>query len=142
MITHRALANLLNSMMRTPGFTSADRMLAVSPISFDIATMDMFLPLVSGGTLVVADRFVAADPSRLAALLKRFDITVLQATPATWRLLASSDWEGKRDLKMISGGEALPRDLANQLLSQGWGALELLWSYRNHDLLERFADSI
>jgi amino acid adenylation domain-containing protein len=119
MIPHRALANLLHSMMRAPGFTSADRMLAVSPISFDIATMEMFLPLVAGGTLVVADRFVAADPSRLAALLKRFDITVLQATPVTWRLLAFSDWEGKHDLKMISGGEALPRDLANQLLNRG-----------------------
>jgi amino acid adenylation domain-containing protein len=119
MITHRALANLLESMMRSPGFTSADRLLAVSPISFDIATMDMFLPLVAGGMLVIADRFAGADPSRLAALLKKFDITVLQATPATWRLLASSDWEGNRDLKMISGGEALPRDLANQLLSRG-----------------------
>jgi len=119
MIPHRALANLLNSMMRAPGFTSADRMLAVSPISFDIATMDMFLPLVAGGTLIVADRFVGADPSRLAALLNKFDVTVLQATPATWRLLASSDWNGKRDLKMISGGEALPRDLANRLLSHG-----------------------
>jgi surfactin family lipopeptide synthetase A len=119
MITHRALANLLDSMMLAPGFTSADRMLAVSPISFDLATMDMFLPLVAGGTLVVADRFVGADPSRLAALLKKFDITVLQATPATWRLLASSDWEGKHDLRMISGGEALPRDLANQLVDRG-----------------------
>lgn len=119
MITHRALANLLESMMRAPGFTPADRMLAVSPISFDIATMDMFLPLVAGGTLVVADRFAGADPLRLATLLEKFDITVLQATPVTWRLLASSDWKGKCDLKMISGGEALPRDLANQLLSQG-----------------------
>jgi amino acid adenylation domain-containing protein len=119
MITHRALANLLHSMMQAPGFTSGDRMLAVSPISFDIATLDMFLPLVAGGTLVVADRSAGADPARLAILLKRFDITVLQATPVTWRLLASSDWEGKRDLKMIAGGEALPRDLANQLLSQG-----------------------
>jgi amino acid adenylation domain-containing protein len=118
-IRHRALANLLNSVMRAPGFTPADRMLAVSPISFDIATMDMFLPLVAGGILVVADRFVGADPSRLAALLVKFDVTVLQATPATWRLLASSDWKGKRDLKMISGGEALPRDLANRLLSHG-----------------------
>jgi amino acid adenylation domain-containing protein len=119
MITHRALVNLLESMMRAPGFTSADRMLAVSPISFDIATMDMFLPLVTGGTLVVADRFVGADPSRLASLLQKFEITVLQATPATWRLLASSDWKGKHDLKMISGGETLPRDLANQLLNHG-----------------------
>jgi amino acid adenylation domain-containing protein len=119
MIPHRALANLLHAAMREPSFTSFDRLLAVSPISFDVATMDIFLPLVAGGTLVVADRLIAADPFRLAATLKRFAITVLQATPVTWRLLASSGWEGKQDLKMISGGEALPRDLANQLLRLG-----------------------
>ena len=119
MIPHRALANLLHAAMREPGFTSFDRLLAVSPVSFDIATMDIFLPLVAGGTLVVADRFIAADPLRLAATIKRFAITVLQATPVTWRLLASSGWEGKQDLKIISGGEALPRDLANQLLRLG-----------------------
>jgi amino acid adenylation domain-containing protein len=119
MIPHRALANLLHSMMREPGFTSFDRILGVTPVSFDIATMEMFLPLVAGGTLVVADRLISADPLRLAAMLERFEITVLQATPVTWRLLASSGWEGKRHLKMICGGEALPRDLANQLLCLG-----------------------
>ena len=115
-ISHRSLANLLHSMMHKPGFTAFDRMLAVAPISFDIATMEMFLPLIAGGTLVVADRFIAADPLRLAATMKRFAITVLQATPVTWRLLAASGWEGKHDLKAIAGGEALPRDLANQVL--------------------------
>jgi amino acid adenylation domain-containing protein len=124
MIPHRALANLLHAMMREPGFTSFDRMLGVTPISFDIATMEMFLPLVAGGTLVVADRLISADPLRLAAMLERFEITVLQATPVTWRLLASSGWEGKRHLKMVCGGEALSRDLANQLLCLG----EELWN--------------
>ena len=116
MIPHRALANLLHAAMRDPGFSSFDRLLAVSPISFDIATMEMFLPLVAGGTLVVGDRFIAADPIRLAATIKRLDITVQQATPITWRLLVSSGWEGKHDLKVITGGEALPRDLANQMV--------------------------
>jgi amino acid adenylation domain-containing protein len=123
-ISHRSLVNLLHSIAREPGFTSRDRMLGVAPISFDIATMDMFLPLVSGGTLVVADRFAAGDPNRLSEMLERFEITVLQATPVTWRLLTASGWQGKRDLKMISGGEALPRDLANQLLPLG----EELWN--------------
>jgi amino acid adenylation domain-containing protein len=116
MIQHRALANLLHAAMRDPGFTSSDRLLAVSPISFDIATMEMFLPLAAGGTLVVGDRFIAADPLRLAAAIERFDITVQQATPMTWRLMVSSGWKGKHDLKVITGGEALPRDLANQML--------------------------
>jgi amino acid adenylation domain-containing protein len=115
-IPHRALVNFLYSAMRKPGFTAFDRLLAVSPTSFDIATMEMFLPLAAGGTLVVGDRFIAADPQRLAATIKQLDITVQQATPITWRLLVSSGWEGKHDLKVITGGEALPRDLANQML--------------------------
>jgi amino acid adenylation domain-containing protein len=118
-ISHRSLVNLLHSMAREPGFTARDRMLGVAPISFDIATMDMFLPLSSGGTLVVADRLAASDPHRLSEMLQRYEISVLQATPVTWRLLTASGWQGKRDLKMISGGEALPRDLATQLLHLG-----------------------
>jgi amino acid adenylation domain-containing protein len=118
-ITHRSLVNLLHSIAREPGFTSRDRALGVAPISFDMATMDMFLPLVSGGALVVADRFAAGDPLRLSDVLKRFEITFMQATPVTWRLLVSSGWEGKHNLKMISGGEAIQRDLANQLLCLG-----------------------
>ena len=119
MIPHRALANLLYSMMRKPGFTAFDRMLGVTHISFDIATMEMFLPLVAGGTLMVGDHYIAADPVRMAATLQNFKINVLQATPITWRLLLSSGWEGKRDLKMICGGEPLSRDLADQLLRLG-----------------------
>ena len=115
-IPHRALVNFLHAAMREPGFTSSDRLIAVSPISFDIATMEVFLPLAAGGTLVVGDRFIAADPLRLADTIMRLDITVQQATPITWRLLVSSGWEGKHDLKVITGGEAVPRDLANQML--------------------------
>jgi len=117
-ITHRALLNLICSMWRRPGVNQSDRTLAVAPISFDIATMDMFLPLCSGGTLVVADRKDAVDPYRLAQLIKDHDITCMQATPATWRMMINSGWTGKRNLKMISGGEALPRELANDLLER------------------------
>jgi amino acid adenylation domain-containing protein len=123
MIAHRSLANMLHAAMRDPGFTTFDRLLAVAPISFDIATMEMFLPLVAGGTLVVGDRFIASDPLRLAATIKELDITVQQATPITWRLMVSAGWEGKHDLKIITGGEALPRDLANhlvQLVAELW----------------------
>jgi thioesterase domain-containing protein/acyl carrier protein len=81
--------------------------------------MDMFLPICSGGALVVADRKDAVDPYRLAQLIKDHDITCMQATPATWRMMVTSGWTGKRNLKMISGGEALPRELANDLLDRG-----------------------
>jgi amino acid adenylation domain-containing protein len=119
MIAHRSLTNTLCAMQREPGFSPSDRMLALATISFDMSVLDMFLPLVSGGTVVVAERHAASDPERLAKLLETHDITVLQTTPVTWRLLASSGWRGKRDLKMLSGGEALPRQLAEQLLQLG-----------------------
>ncbi len=118
-IRHQALLNLVCSMWRQPGIGESDRTLAVAPISFDIATMDMFLPICSGGTLVIASRQDAVDPFRLAHLIKEHDITCMQATPVTWRMLVTSGWPGKRNLKMISGGEALPRELANDLLERG-----------------------
>jgi amino acid adenylation domain-containing protein len=118
-IQHRSLLNLLDANSRMPELHVGDRLLAVATISFDIATMDMLLPLSSGATLVVADRHAAGDPFALTALIEEHDITFLQATPFTWRLLVNSGWSGKPDLKMISGGEALPRDLANELLPLG-----------------------
>jgi amino acid adenylation domain-containing protein len=118
-ITHKALLNLICSIWQKPGVSDKDRTLATAPISFDIATMDMFLPICSGGTLVIGTRQDALDPYRLARLITEHEITCFPATPATWRLLITSGWSGKRDLKMISGGEALPRELANDLLSLG-----------------------
>ena len=118
-IQHRSLVNLLDANSRMPELHAGDRLLAVATISFDIATMDMLLPLSCGATLVVADRYAAGDPFALAGLIEEQDVTFLQATPFTWRLLVNSGWNGKRDLRMISGGEALPRDLANELLPLG-----------------------
>jgi amino acid adenylation domain-containing protein len=118
-IRHSALLNLVCSMWRQPGMNETDRTLAAIPVSFDVATMDMFLPLCSGGTLVVASRQDSVDPYQLARLLDKHDITFLQATPATWRMLTASGWAGKRNLKMCCGGEALSRDLANDLVRLG-----------------------
>jgi amino acid adenylation domain-containing protein len=118
-ITHSALLNLICAMSQSPGIRESDRTLAVAPISFDIATMDMFLPICSGGTLVLASRQDAVDPYRLAHLISEHDITCMQATPATWRMLIMSEWSGKRGLKMITGGEAIPRELANDLMRVG-----------------------
>ena len=123
-ITQGALRNLICSMGRKPGLDDTARMLAVAPISFDIATMDMFLPVCVGGTLFIADRADAVDPFRLTHLIAEHDITCMQATPATWRMLVTSGWHGKKNLKMISGGEALPRELANDLIRLG----EELWN--------------
>jgi surfactin family lipopeptide synthetase A len=117
-ITHRALGNLLTSMAREPGFTATDTLLAVTTLSFDIAALELFLPLSTGGTVVVATRAQAVDGVELQALLATAGVTVMQATPATWRLLLEAGWTGTPKLKILCGGEAVPRDLANRLLAR------------------------
>jgi len=126
-IPHRALVNFLTSMAQAPGFTAGDRrkaarklrLLAVTTLAFDIAGLELYLPLLVGGQVVIAPPEVAADGEKLAACLQDAGITVMQATPATWRLLLATGWAGKPDLKMLCGGEALTPDLAEQLLPRG-----------------------
>jgi amino acid adenylation domain-containing protein len=115
-IEHRAVINFLDSMRREPGLTEQDTLLAVTTLSFDIAGLEIFLPLTTGAKLVIAGQEVAADGARLARLLSDCQATVMQATPATWRLLLDAGWAGDRRLKILCGGEALPRGLARELL--------------------------
>jgi amino acid adenylation domain-containing protein len=110
-IPHRALENFQVSMQREPSFTRDDRLLAVTTISFDIAGLEIFLPLVSGGTVVIASRRDASDPDALARLLEAENITVMQATPATWRMLIDAGWRGRKQLRLLVGGEPLPESL-------------------------------
>jgi amino acid adenylation domain-containing protein len=110
-----ALTNLLWSMREWLGLGGEDRLLAVTTISFDIAGVDMWLPLLVGARMVVASREEAADGGRLRELLEEHGITFLQATPVTWRLLLEAGWQGKQDLQIVCTGEAMPRDLAAEL---------------------------
>jgi len=114
-IPHRALVNFLASMGRAPGLTAADTLLAVTTLSFDIAGLEIYLPLITGARLVVAGRDVAMDGAALAETLARTGATVMQATPATWRLLLDAGWQGDPRLKVLCGGEALPGELAARL---------------------------
>jgi amino acid adenylation domain-containing protein len=118
-IEHRSVVNLLTAMQREPGFDSADVLVGVTTISFDIAALEIFLPLISGGRLVLATTNEVVDGAALAQLLKRSGATMLQATPSTWRLLLDANWRATRGFKMLCGGEALSRELANQLLEGG-----------------------
>ena len=86
-----------------------DTLLAVTTLSFDIAALEIFLPLCVGAGVELVDRDVAADGTRLAVRLQDPRVTFLQATPATWRLLLEADWRGKPALTMLCGGEAPPR---------------------------------
>jgi surfactin family lipopeptide synthetase A len=118
-IEHRSLANLLNSMQERPGLSRDDVLLAVTTLSFDIAGLELYLPLVVGATVVVASREVARDGSRLKALLADCGATVMQATPATWRLLLEAGWKGSPQLKILCGGEALSPQLGRELVARG-----------------------
>jgi amino acid adenylation domain-containing protein len=118
-VGHFAVANFLRSMAREPGLTSVDRMLSVTSISFDIAALEIFLPLVTGGSVQVASGMVTSDGFRLAELIESSGATVLQATPSTYRLLLEAGWKGRPGLRLFVGGEALSRELAGQLLARG-----------------------
>jgi amino acid adenylation domain-containing protein len=115
-ILHRAVVNFLLSMRDQPGLSAKDTWLAITTLSFDIAALELFLPLLVGAHLIVASWDTATDGATLVEILTRDRVTVMQATPITWRLLLAAGWQGKADLKVLCGGEALPLDLARQLL--------------------------
>ena len=117
-IPHRAVVNFVLSMQSKPGISASDNLLAVTTISFDIAGLEIHVPLSVGARIVLASRQSAMDGKLLAQLIDLRRITVLQATPVTWRLLLESGWQGKPDLKVLCGGEAFPRDLADALLTR------------------------
>ncbi len=115
-IPHRAVVNFLSSMRETPGLITDDTLLAVTTLSFDISVLELFLPLVAEAQVVIATREEATDGHRLSMLLEEYAVTTMQATPATWQMLLDSGWNGKHDLRVFCGGEALPRELAESLL--------------------------
>jgi len=118
-IPHRALVNLLWAVLDSPGLTSRDALLAVTTLSFDIAGLELFAPLLAGARIVLASRDQAAGGAELRKLIAISGATVLQATPATWRMLIDAGWSNTPHLKMLCGGEPLSRSLADALLERG-----------------------
>lgn len=117
-VTHGAVVNLLTSAGKTIAFDAEDSLLSVTTPSFDIFALEMFLPLISGAKLIMATPQTAADGTSLAELIDASQATVMQATPSTWRLLIESGWKGRTELRILCGGEALSRHLADELLAR------------------------
>ena len=117
-VEHRSVVNFLCSMKKRPGFTADDVLVAVTPISFDIAGLELLLPVVAGGRVVLATRPTALDGVALTKLMDECGATVLQATPAMWQMLIASGWQGRRSLKALCGGESLSRELARSIQSR------------------------
>jgi amino acid adenylation domain-containing protein len=118
-IPHRALGNFLFTMAERPGLAAGDVLLAVTTLSFDIAMLELLLPLTVGATVVIATREVCTDGQRLGELIATCGATTMQATPSMWRMLLDAGWPGLPGLRLLAGGEALPPELARRLLATG-----------------------
>lgn len=138
-IPHCAVVNFLLSMASEPGIAADDRLLAVTTLSFDIAVLELLLPLTVGATVIIAPTAATGDGHALDALMQDSAPTIMQATPATWRLLISAGWSGSPNLRILCGGESLDQRLARQLLESGgelwnmYGPTETtIWSTCEH----------
>ncbi|WP_052007285.1 non-ribosomal peptide synthetase [Burkholderia paludis] len=116
-VTHDALANFICAMQAAPGLEATDTLVAVTSLSFDIAVLELILPLVVGARVHIARHDEARDPAFLVRALA--GAQVMQATPATWRMLVEAGWRPAPGLRMFCGGEALPADLARALAAPG-----------------------
>ncbi|HVK94835.1 MAG TPA: MupA/Atu3671 family FMN-dependent luciferase-like monooxygenase, partial [Noviherbaspirillum sp.] len=116
-VTQGAMFNFMQAMQQAPGMGSEDVLLAVTSLSFDIAALELFLPLLCGARTVLASREAAANPAQLAEIVAHQKVSVMQATPSTWRMLLDHGWpQSAQPLKVLCGGEALPASLARELL--------------------------
>ena len=117
-LEHRNVVNFLRSVQRYVGLTQEDVFLGVASMSFDASVLDFFLPLTVGARLVVVSREVLMDGHALAHVMHARDVTAMHATPSTWRMLLEAGWSGTDRLKILSGGEALPWEQAQELLKR------------------------
>ncbi|WP_421845172.1 amino acid adenylation domain-containing protein [Mycobacterium sp.] len=114
-ILHRSLTNLLLAYAERTSFSAADRLMAVSSIGFDWSILDLFLPLAHGGTLEMLSSSTIRDGQLLVERIERGDITFVQGTPGTWRLMLAGGWSKHVPVKLASGGEAISPELAERL---------------------------
>ncbi|WP_431262150.1 amino acid adenylation domain-containing protein [Roseateles chitinivorans] len=123
-IEHRSVVNFLGAMTALYRVNSEDAVLAVTTLSFDIAGLELYLPLVNGARIVLASRETASDAAQLQQALEQSGVTLMQATPVTWRMLLDNGWTGRTGLRILCGGEALSGPLAQRLS----GCAAQLWN--------------
>ncbi|MBD1583323.1 amino acid adenylation domain-containing protein [Pseudoalteromonas sp. S16_S37] len=118
-VRHGSLENVVSSVSRRIGFTQSDRLAAITPMSFDIAFLEILMPLYNGATLYLFDDKATRDLSRLQTQLVYFQINVLQTTPSLWHLILQTGWKPPAGFKALCGGEPLSNSLAQSLLRHG-----------------------
>ncbi|MFD4233266.1 amino acid adenylation domain-containing protein [Streptomyces sp. NPDC058542] len=118
-VPHTALTNFLLAMADTLGVASTDRLLAITTHSFDIAALELYLPLITGGQVCVGESATAVDATLLADKVADWRPTIMQATPATWAMLVRVGWQNTEGVQMLCGGDALPDGLKDELVARG-----------------------
>jgi amino acid adenylation domain-containing protein len=118
-IKHSSLTNVLAAFKSELNVVESDVLLALTTLSFDIAALELLLPLLAGAQVVIAPREVAIDPTRLAGLMDAAGASIVQATPTTWRVLLEAGWRNGKGLRILCGGEAFPAELVRPLLATG-----------------------
>lgn len=117
MIEHRSVINFLYSMQKNLHLNHQDHWLAITPISFDISTLEIYFPLITGAKCVISDQETISDGKKLRALLESQAISVLQATPMTWKILLEAGWRNKEKINILCGGEPLTLNLCKKLFA-------------------------
>ncbi|MDH0288165.1 amino acid adenylation domain-containing protein [Pseudomonas sp. GD04087] len=118
-VRHGGVVNFMLSMAREPGLDARDRVLALTSLSFDISALELYLPLLVGGRVVLVDRDVARAPARLLGVALEQGVTVIQATPSTWTLLSGhEEFPRLTGCRFFCGGEALSAELADKLTAR------------------------
>jgi surfactin family lipopeptide synthetase A len=115
-LAHQGVVNFLTSMAREPGITSDDILFAVTSISFDIAVLELFLPLTVGAKVIIASQSERINGIKLLKLITKEQVTMMQATPATWKMLQAGKWDKIKPIKILCGGEAMSEELAAWML--------------------------
>lgn len=124
LIAHEAFGNFIASMRMRPGITSDDRMLFNTTISFDISTLEMFLPLATGATVIMSTNTASSGGEALASVIDDNKVTIMQGTPSMYTMLVDAGWKGNDKIKLLCGGEAITNELANDLYDR----CESLWN--------------
>ena len=117
-VEHRSLSNFVFTMLKRPGLLASDVLLAITTVAFDIAGLELWLPLTVGASVIIASREDLTDIYRLTNILERYNVTVMQGTPASWQMLLAAGWTGNPRLKALCGGESLSGSMANELLAR------------------------
>ncbi len=125
MVEHRGVVNLLQVMADHPGLVPGEVMVGVTTTAFDVSVPDLFLPLLTGGTLALASTQVARDPVALARFIDEHGASVMQATPTTWQMLIESGWPGRHGMRVVCGGEGYSAHLASELVAR----VDEVWNY-------------